>query len=366
MPISELGYRSWDGRRLGRLWRWLAISRTHVGIALRSSKLLRRFLFLAWTPLLYFGPLFFAVGWVADPANDLTQGGLLTEIAREAFFGPGVLDQLRVSPGTLLPAVWAVAFFFFFTLTQTFCTMVVVAIVAPPLIARDVRSRAFLLYLSKPIGAGEYLLGKLGVVVFFVFAITLFPALVLYGISISLCPDLGTAFATAAILGRIVVASLVMAIPVAMIALLMSSLTGNHRIATFGWIAICLIGEIAYHSIVFGGAIGSAGRNLDWAPFLSLRETAITATSAVFDLSGYARDLVAELRAGGADVEALVGSVANQLGRGSHLHSALTGAVGSGDAPDGLSPWVSVAFLATVTLVAGAVVLRRVTKPVRI
>ena len=71
MPISELGYRHWEGRRVHPLLRWVAITRTEVGIAYRDSKLLRRFLIVAWMPLLYFGPLFFAVGYAADPDNEL-------------------------------------------------------------------------------------------------------------------------------------------------------------------------------------------------------------------------------------------------------------------------------------------------------
>lgn len=365
MPITELGYRAWQGRRVGPWRRWLAITRLHVAVALRSSKLLRRFLFVAWSPLLYFGPVFFAVGWVADPANDLDQGAIMTSIARELFVSSSILDQLRANPGTFLPAMWAVAFHFFFTLTQTFCMLVVVAIVAPPLISRDVQSKAFLLYLSKPISAFEYLLGKLGVVLFFVFAITLFPALVLYGISISLCPDLGTALATAPILLRIVGASLVMGIPVAMVALLLSSLTRNHRIAMFGWIAACLFGEIAYRSIAFGGGFAGATAPA-WAPFLSLREVAIMASSTMFDVGGHLFAVVSTLREGGADVDSVVDSMARGFEPGDPIRTALLRASGDETAVNALPAWASLAFLAVVTVASGIVVVRRISKPVRI
>ena len=49
MPIAELGYRHWEGKRTGIMQRWLAIMRSEMGIAYNSSKLLRRFLIFAWT-----------------------------------------------------------------------------------------------------------------------------------------------------------------------------------------------------------------------------------------------------------------------------------------------------------------------------
>ena len=105
MPISELGYRHWEGRRVPQWLRWFSIARSDIAIALSTNKTLRRFLLLAWLPILYFGPIFFAVGWVADPANDLSQGGLFAEIALE-IIPPGVIDELRARPEIMLPAVF--------------------------------------------------------------------------------------------------------------------------------------------------------------------------------------------------------------------------------------------------------------------
>ena len=212
MPISELGYRHWEGTRVPPARRWLAITRSHIKIAYRGSRLLRRFLIVAWMPLLYFAPVFFAVGYLANPENSLEEGGLLTAIG-QGIFPEGFLEILRDNPATILPAIWAVAFYLFLTVVQSFLAMIAVAIVAPPLISRDVRSKAFLLYLSKPISVWEYLLGKLGVAVFFLFVITLFPALLLYLISVALSPNVGTIVATVPILFRVMLTGLVIGVP---------------------------------------------------------------------------------------------------------------------------------------------------------
>jgi len=65
MPIYEFGYRGYDGPIGSQLWRWAVITRQGVRLALRK-RLLRRLLFLAWTPMLYFALIFFAIGTMTE------------------------------------------------------------------------------------------------------------------------------------------------------------------------------------------------------------------------------------------------------------------------------------------------------------
>ena len=95
MPISELGYRHWTGKRTGPFARAIAIARSEVAIAYKSSKLLRRVLILAWMPVLYFCPFFLAIGYVTDPKNALVEGALLTEIAEQVAFACSALTELN-------------------------------------------------------------------------------------------------------------------------------------------------------------------------------------------------------------------------------------------------------------------------------
>lgn len=362
MPIAELGYRPWEGKRHGAARRWLAITRTHVGIALRSSKLLRRFLFLAWMPLLYFAPIFFAFGLVADPGYEL-EGSVLAEITRE-ILGRDLMNLLRQHPDVVLPAIWSVTFFVFLTFSQAFLTMIVVAIVGPALIARDVRSKAFLLYLSKPISSGEYLLGKLGVPVFFICAITLAPALVLYAISIGLSPNFSSFVNTAPILLRILFTAAVISVSLSMVILLLSSLTPSHRLAAFAWMAMWLIGEVSYLSITFGGALGAGAPA--WAPLLSLRAVGVSATATMFDLSGYFGALVAKARADGISLDTLLVAWAREFGPESQLGAAMLEAAGQPAPAAALPAWAPLAYLATIVTLCALALRRRITKPVRI
>ena len=278
MPIVDLGYRHWQGKRTGAMRRWLAITRSEIAIAYKSSRLLRRFLIFAWMPILYFCPFFLAVGYVADPANDLTEGSLLTELAGE-FFSQEALMRLRQNPELILPGIWSIAFYFFFAYTQSILSMIVVAIMGPPLIAKDLRTKAFLVYFSKPIRPWQYVLGKLSAVIFFVFIMTLFPALFLYLVGVALSPNTGTLLATLPIILKIVLSSIFISVPIALVVLLLSSLTKDRRIATFSWVAVWIFGEIAFRMLTATSNFAPGYKPPPWAALLSLRELTTRATA---------------------------------------------------------------------------------------
>lgn len=279
MPIYELGYRPWEGPLRGALRRWMPIARTGIGLAF-SSKILKRMLFIAWTPILYFGPLFFAIGYLTDPTRDLHGTGWYGFAS--GVLGPEIARRLTEDPESVRPAAWAMAFLYFFSVSQLILVMLAVNIVAPPLIAKDVGSKAFLLYFSKPITRAEYVVGKAGVVLFFIALITLLPGLVLYLLSIAFSPTAAAFTQTADMILRIAGASAAIAIPATFVALLFSSLTSDVRYATFGWVAFCVVGEVAYWMLRSTPALETS----PWIFLLSFRETTATLTARIFDVAG--------------------------------------------------------------------------------
>jgi len=364
VPIAELGYRSWQGVRTGALVRALAIARSEVAIALQASKLLRRFLILAWIPILYFCPFFLAIGYVANPENDPASGVLLTGLARE-FLGQAAIDRLRQDPGAILPGIWAVAFYVFFAYTQSFLSMIAVAIAGPPLIAKDLRNRAFLVYFSKPIQPWQYLLGKLGTVAAFVFSMTLLPALVLYAVGIALSPDLGGLLATFPIVFEIAAASVAIAIPIAVVVLVLSSLTADRRIATFGWLAVWIFGEIAFRALTVSG--GQPGHQAPpWAALLSLRELTTRAASGIFDARGRLELLLQQFGESGGRLRRTMRDIAEGMGD-PHVLDRPRDQVQLLDlAGSGYPPIVSIAVLAAIAAAGILFLLRRVVRPVQV
>lgn len=365
MPIAELGYRPWQGARTGALRRGLAIARSEVAIALLSSKLLRRFLVIAWVPILYFCPFFLAIGYVANPENDLEAGGVLSAIATE-FLPREAIAQMRADPEQFLPGLWTLAFYFFFTYTQSFLAMIAVAIAGPPLIAKDLRSKAFLVYFSKPIRPWQYLLGKLSTVAFFVFSLTLFPALLLYVVGVALSPDLGTMLATFPIVLRIVATSLMIAIPVSLVVLTLSSLTKDRRVATFAWLAVWIFGEIAFRALTVDVGTRNGFQPPPWAGLLSLRELTTRTTGGIFDVSAQLETLLQRLGESGGGIERNLREIGRDMGDANLAERPTGEDLVQMVVADGYPPSVSAAVLVAISVGCGFFLLRRVTRPVRI
>lgn len=331
MPLAELGYRHYDGPLRPERLRWWVITRTGIRLLWRS-RFLRRLVLLAWLPLLYFGPLFFAIGTLTDPdaAEKLREvmQGMVGEIV-----GAAIANQAPVHPEQYRPLLWTFAFAVYFAMVQGLLVLLMVAVAGPGLIANDMRTKAFLVYFSKPITCSEYLLGKLATVVFYVFLITLVPALVLYAISIALSPSLSVALDTASVLPRLVGCSLAVALPTSLIVLLFSSWTTHPRFATVGWIATCLFG-FAFARVLENTP---AGRDSRFPFLLSIYDCVATLQKGILDLSGQIPEQLRRV--------AILGNLPSMQPR--------------------YSPWIALAFLAGLCAICVLLILRRLRRLTR-
>lgn len=275
MPLFELGYRRYEGARTNPRMRWLSITRMGVTIAWRS-KILRRLVFFAYAPLLYFGPIFWIIGQATDPTKS-GERTFASEMAQE-IVGRTLFQQLRDDPGNVRSAVWAIVFAFFICGFQ----IVLAAISGPPLIANDMRSRAFLIYFARPVSQWDYVLGKAGTMACLLGMVTLGPSLSLYALSIVFSPSLTTIVHTLPVLLAIVLASLVVIAPATVVILWLSSLARQPRFAALAWAVICGFGIVAHHALANTRGL----REATWTFLLSLPETVRAVQLAVFDVPG--------------------------------------------------------------------------------
>ncbi len=137
----------------------------------------------------------------------------------------------------------------FFRYPQGLLMVLLVGMIAPSLIAVDMRSRAYLLYFSRPITPVEYILGKALVVWAYLAAVTTLPALVLYVLGVLLSPSLSVLLYTWDLPFRILAASLVLMLPTTSLALFFSSMTTESRYAGFSWFALWALGWTAYANL---------------------------------------------------------------------------------------------------------------------
>lgn len=244
--VNRLGYRGWSGQLDSGWLRWTVIS--DVGIRRAwQSRWLRRMLFFAWLPAALFGVAFFA--WEQAALYPEWRRGLLQFVRGLPPTAEFNLIRESVVSGDFESSrhtVWAWLLQTLFRNPQGVLMVMVVGLIAPPMISQDVRSRAFLLYFSRPLTRGEYLLGKLSSLWVYLSVISTLPALALYVLGVLLSPNLSVVSATWDLPFRIVAASVVLMLPTSVLALCFSSMTQESRYAGFGWFAVWILGWFTY------------------------------------------------------------------------------------------------------------------------
>ena len=159
-------------------------------------------------------------------------------------------DAATPEPAQERHQVWSWLLATFFRYPQAVLLVLVVGLIAPPLVAQDVRSRAFLLYFSRPLSRLEYIAGKAATVSGYVLMITTLPALFLYVLGLLLSPGLNVVLHTWDLPLRILASSVVLLLPTVSLALAFSSLTSESRYAGFAWFAVWVLGWVAYMLLV--------------------------------------------------------------------------------------------------------------------
>ena len=279
MPIYNTSYRAWNGRFNTQSMRWWTICVTGIRRA-SQSKWLRRLMFAAFLPLLFFAfPLFFFEQSNRDPeswrvfvniARTLPQTGRIEKIVSELPRHP-TAEQFD----TIRHDAWSVLLLTMLRYPQAFLMVIVVGIVAPPLISQDLRTRAYLIYFARPITRLEYIAGKVGVVSFYLASISAVPALVLYCVGLLLSPSVTVALTTWDMPLRIVLASICLVVPTTLVALAISSFTLESRYAAFAWFAMWIMGYVTYSTLATlaafevqpGGIVQEPGWRLLTSPY---------------------------------------------------------------------------------------------------
>ena len=287
MPVHKVGYRGWDGKKTPQWSRWWIITETGFQIAFKSAWV-RRILLVCWLPVLYWGlgVFFIEQALVRNAFENVTEivsienldEQVTEQVKKEAQrrVVENMLDDMEMLPeldaltaamasndeDNIRHTVWSWLLMTFFRYPQGTAILFLLGFITPGLISQDVRSRAFLLYFSRPIGRMEYILGKISIPIVFISLITLVPAVCLFLFGVTLSPDLSVLYSTWDIPIRIVLASLCVVLPTCSIALMLSSVTQESRFATFAWFAVWALGHAAWLAIVITQAI-----RLDSAPF---------------------------------------------------------------------------------------------------
>ncbi len=262
MPILDIGYRKWEGPRSPAWTRAWVVATTGVGLVW-SSTWIRRLLMLLTFPSLVVAATF---GIFEQNLSESTTEQAVTFIqgnrdARRMLDNTGMeLNELRDNPAAVRHFAWSYLLFTLFRYPQAFGMILVVGLVGPRLISYDLRSRGYLLYLSRPLTPAEYVIGKAGVLYTLLFLVATIPALTIYVVGLFLSTDPWAIGYTWDIPLRIIAASVILILPTSAIALALSSMTQESRYAGFAWFAIWILGHVTYSVLWYAQQIRVEGR----------------------------------------------------------------------------------------------------------
>jgi hypothetical protein len=272
MPLHDVGYRAWQGRRSGPWAAALAIATTGTRLAW-TSRWLRRAVFFAWSPALFFAASFFAFEQAIDegrieslqerairgrPVDAIgLLGTILADTLGRQDRGPPAATR-EEEAAEIRRLVWSRLLLSFMRAPQAVLLAVVVGLVAPALVSRDLRAKAWLVYFTRPVGRLQYVVGKLAVLGTVVAAVTVLPALALWLAGVLVSPSIVVILETWDLPLRVVAASAALAVPTVLLALAYSAVTAESRIASFAWFATWAACWIAHASLATADLAGAA------------------------------------------------------------------------------------------------------------
>jgi ABC-2 type transport system permease protein len=157
MPIHDISYKHWDGVHLGLWSRRLVIARNGLTACLRN-KWLRHVVVLCWGSALIMTALLFMVGQLLV-ADSIVVQWVGNFNAGPQSFVRFLTTWLEQHPEISVRTTQNVMFYYFCTYLLL-AGIFVLGMAIPMLITRDLASNAIIIYSSKAVSRGDYLLGK--------------------------------------------------------------------------------------------------------------------------------------------------------------------------------------------------------------
>lgn len=249
MPVYDHRYRGFDGER--RPSRWLFLTLTRLGLAeVFSSKLILILFVAACLPFLVCAALIY----VANNAD--------------------LLAAIQVGDASELQKSFEGSLFFWYLICQSMFAFILASFTGPTLVGPDLVHGAMPLYLSRPISRADYVLGKLGVLLLLLSAVTWVPGLLLAGLQAALARD-GWLAERWQIPFALFAGSWIWILLLALLALAISAWVKWRPLATSALFIVFVVGS------AFGAAVNQT-LDTKWGKLLMLGEMAKTIWISLF------------------------------------------------------------------------------------
>lgn len=217
--------------------RWTIVS---TGLRqLFGTRLFRILLVVAWTG----GIGLAALGFLF--AQSVATGGWLESLALYAGPRAKAVSSALAAFILMYPDVciggWFTLIFWLHSYLGLWLSLLALTAVVPRLITRDRSTNALTVYLSRPLTSGDYLLGKLGIILGVLIALWTGPLLFGWVLSVAFAPSSDFIVYSVSPLGRALLFHVIALVTLAAVALGVSALSRTSRTTIVLWIGLWLI-----------------------------------------------------------------------------------------------------------------------------
>ena len=241
MPLHDIHYQHWDGVHLGLWRRRIAIAQNGLTACLRN-KWLRHVVVLSWGTTLVMTALLFMVGQllVADSIVVQWIGNFNPGLQS---FAKMLTTWLEQHPEISVRTTQNVLFYFFCTYLLR-ASIFILGMAMPMLITRDLASNAIIIYSSKAVSRGDYLLGKFSTAFGLMALAWLGPICAAWFMGNLLTPDWRFFWHARAALGHILLYGLVSMTLLSLLALGVSAISSKEKSTTALWYIWWIVGGV--------------------------------------------------------------------------------------------------------------------------
>ncbi|HEY3914503.1 MAG TPA: hypothetical protein VGN61_08460 [Verrucomicrobiae bacterium] len=241
MPLHDIHYKHWTGTHLG-IWarRWV-IARNGLAACLQN-KMMRNFIVMCWVLGLSMSALMFLIGQLLVPDSIVAQWTGKFNQQLQLFVNL-LMTWLTDHPEISVATTQNVLFYFFTTYTMPF-SIFVLGLAMPSLVTRDLASNAILIYSSKAVTRGDYLLGKFCTAFGILTMTWLGPVCAAWFLGNLLAPDWRFFWHARAALGHILVYVITSMVILSALALGVSSISSREKATPAVWFMWWIIGGV--------------------------------------------------------------------------------------------------------------------------
>ncbi len=241
MPIHDISYQHWQGAHIGLWRRRLAIAQNGITAGLRN-KWLRHALVLCWGAALAMTGILFLIGQllVADSVVVQWLGNLNPMLQT---FGRTLTTWLEQHPEISVRTTQNVLFYFFCVYLMR-AGIFILGMAVPTLITQDLASNAIIIYSSKAISRGDYLLGKFCAAFGILIMAWLGPLMAAWFLGNLLTPDWGFFWHSRTALIHLAMFGLLAAAALSLLAMGVSAIASKDKSTTSIWYVWWILGGV--------------------------------------------------------------------------------------------------------------------------